>query len=64
MIIAIWLIGIMMIWMLTMLVFNLKGYWTVSSYISWCAVWTVLLAVFTLLTGGAGQNQIQHFFML
>lgn len=41
MIIAIWIIGIMLLWMVNMLVFNLKGYWTVSSYISWCAVWTV-----------------------
>ena len=52
MIIPIWIVGIMMLWMVNMLVFNFRGYWTVSTYISWCAVWTVAVVGAYCLIGG------------
>ena len=45
MIIAIWIIGVMLLWMVNMLVFNVKGYWTVSRYIAWCVVWSVAVVI-------------------
>lgn len=43
MIIAIWIIGIMMIWMFTMLDFNVRGYWIVSKVLMWWITWSVVL---------------------
>lgn len=53
MIIAIWSIGIMLMWMLNMLMFNIKGYWTINTYIAWCVVWTVAVVGAYCLMGGA-----------
>lgn len=43
MIIAIWLIGIMLIWMFTMVDFNVRGYWIVSKLVMWWITWSVVL---------------------
>ena len=45
MIIAIWVIGIMMLWMFNMVAFNTKGYWTISTYITWCVIFTAVLTI-------------------
>ena len=45
MIIAIWVIGIMLLWMFNMLSFNVKGYWTISTYIPWCVIFTAVLTI-------------------
>ena len=48
MIIPIWFIGVMLLWMVNMLLFNVKGYWTVSRYIAWCVVWSIAVAGYFL----------------
>jgi hypothetical protein len=47
MIIAIWFIGIAMIWMLTLVRFNEIGYWTPTRLLGWIAVWTGALMAWT-----------------
>lgn len=47
MFIAIWIIGIAMIWMLTMVRFNEIGYWTPTRLLGWIAVWTGALMAWT-----------------
>ena len=47
MIIAIWFIGIAMIWMLTLVRFNEMGYVTLTRLLGWIAVWTGALMAWT-----------------
>lgn len=45
--IAIWFIGIAMIWMLTLVRFNEIGYWTPIRLLGWIAVWTGVCMAWT-----------------
>lgn len=45
MIIAIWIIGVIMLWLFNLVSFNNKGYWTFATYMSWIAVWTVVFVI-------------------
>ena len=48
MIIAIWFIGIAMIWMLTLVRFNVIGYWTITRLLCWIAVWTAGILLYAV----------------
>ena len=43
--IAIWIIGVIMLWLFNLVSFNNKGYWTFATYMSWIAVWTVVFVI-------------------
>lgn len=42
-ILMIWLIGVMTLWILNMLDFNIRGYWIVSKLVMWWITWSVVL---------------------
>lgn len=48
MIIAIWTIGIMIMWLFTLWVFNSRGYWVVSRFILLCVVWSMAVGIYAV----------------
>ena len=49
MIIAIWFIGIMMIWMFTLVSFDVKGYWYKETVFLTIVIWSIIILGYWLI---------------